>query len=156
MCEGRITADLDPVELLAVGIDVLATQPLSLLSAEELTDQVLALQTEQARLAAAEARLVGEWNARRAWANDGSISGPTRLAAATRAPAATCRMLVRMARKLRVMPHTRAALEAGDITVDHARRLERANRGRFRDMFTRDEELLVERPPRRVLDRLSP
>ena len=49
-----------------------------------------------------------------------------------------------MARKLRTMPHTRAALEAGDITVDHARRLERANRGRFRAMFTRDEELLVE------------
>jgi hypothetical protein len=134
----------DPVAVLDAGIGALAGQDPAGLSNEELTRQVLALQRSEARLAAATARLVGEWNERRAWCDNGSISGAQRLTAATRGPAGVNRTKVRLAAKLRRMPHVRAALEAAEITLEHALRLERANRGRFREMFTRDEALLVD------------
>jgi len=65
------------------------------------------------------------------------------LAHRTHLPRGVTSAEVRLARRLRTMPVTAAALAAGDISGDHAERLARANRPGLEAAFARDEELLV-------------
>ncbi len=113
---------------LAHAVDVVQKVDSSLLGDEALTEAITELHRLQARIASAEAELVGAWDARRVWAGDGSKSGGAALAHRCMLPRAVAHGKVRLARRLRSMPLTAAALAAGEISVDHARALSRLNR----------------------------
>ncbi|HEX2577633.1 MAG TPA: DUF222 domain-containing protein [Aquihabitans sp.] len=95
------------------------------------------------RFAAARARRLSTWDARCVWANDRSRSPAARLARDAGCSPATAGRDVRRARRLRTMPLTRAAFEAGELSVDHVDILCGANRPPLEALFARDEALLV-------------
>src|SRR5438552_13486528 len=98
------------------------------LSDDELHDAVIGLRKLcTSSLAAAEARLLSEWDARRSWAEDGSRSAAARLARDTGSDPRSCRRDLWRARCLRTMPLTSDALAAGRIGPDNADSLWRAN-----------------------------
>ena len=66
--------------MVAGGIDDLLALDVAALSDAELHELAIALQRETHRLAAARARLVSAWEARKLWADDGSRSPGHRLA----------------------------------------------------------------------------
>ncbi len=110
---------------------------------EELSGLLVDLHSQSARLDAARVGLTGVWDARRAWSSDGAKSAAAWLAHRTHQPRGALNGEVRLARRLRTMPATAAALAEGDITRDHAERLARANRPALEAAFARDEEMLV-------------
>ncbi len=133
----RLVTDLRDV------VDCLQALDAAALTDDELSELVVALHTESARLDAARTSLTGVWDARGVWDHDGAKSGAAWIAHRTHCPRGVADGEVRLARRLRSMPATTAALEAGSISADHARRLARANRPGLEEPFARDEELLV-------------
>ncbi|HEX2577817.1 MAG TPA: DUF222 domain-containing protein [Aquihabitans sp.] len=108
-----------------------------------LHDLVVAEAQVLSLLAARHARSLSTWDARCVWANDRSRSPGARLARDAACSPATARRDVRRARRLRTMPLTRAAFEAGELSADHVDLLCGANRPPLEALFTRDEALLV-------------
>src|SRR5438067_1090826 len=135
MCEPGSSA----VEVLASGIDaLLALDPVALGDAE-LHTTVLSLQAERSRLAAAETALVGAWDARRIWADDGSKSAAARLAREAGGSKATARVCLKRARKLARMPAAAEAFRAGKLSADQVDLLAVANQPAVATLFARDE-----------------
>jgi len=132
------------VAALGNAIDELQAVDTDSLSDDELSSMLVEVHRLTARLDAARVELTRAWDARQVWGLDGAKSGAAWLAHATRCPRGTGQADVRLARRLRTMPATAAALAAGVISADHAHRLVRANRTDVEDVFARDEELLVE------------
>jgi hypothetical protein len=89
------------------------------------------------------ARLAGEADARRVWADDGSKSCSGWLGRQAGRPVGESRGLVKRARRLRHMPATAAAHGAGEISTAHVERLIGAAKANLA-AFARDEELLVD------------
>ena len=104
---------------------------------------VVELRRVRARLAAVEARLIARVDAARSWADDGHLSAASWLAASDNTSLDEARADVRLARRLRSMPATAAALAAGDITVAHARRLATLCAPDTAATFAEAEEFLV-------------
>jgi hypothetical protein len=124
-------------DLLQVDLDSLSDREVHLATVE--------LERLTSQLAAARARFVGAWDARKIWAEDGSKSPAARLARECRLdPEGTARVDVRRARKLRTMPVVAKALERGRLSLDHADLLIMANTSKFRPLFARDEAMLVD------------
>ena len=71
----------DPRQGLAAAIDALAALDPDDLANGDLHEVVIGLEREASRLAAARARLVSAWDARRVWADDESRSAAARLLA---------------------------------------------------------------------------
>src|SRR5258706_12971124 len=135
MCEPGSSA----VEVLASGIDaLLGLGPVALADAE-LHDTVVSLQAERSRLAAAETALVGAWDTRRIWADDGSKSAAARLAREAGGAEATARVCLKRARKLVMMPATRAAFDAAKLSADQVDLLAWINQPSVSVLFARDE-----------------
>jgi len=111
---------------------------------ESLHDAVVEAERLSSRLAAVRARLVSSWDSRCVWAGDRSRSAGARLARDAHCAPATARAEVRRARKLRSMPLTRAAFDAGKLSTDHVDTLCAANHEPVCELFARDEALLVE------------
>jgi Domain of unknown function (DUF222) len=109
----------------------------------ELGEAVVELQRQQARLAAATARLTAAFDARRTWADDGSRSCGAWVAQRCRLPVGQARAGVWLGRRLRTMPVTAEAFAAGDIGQRHAALLASLAGGRTADHFVRDEVMLV-------------
>ncbi len=124
-------------------VDGLQSIDASTLCDEELSGLLVDLHTQSARLDAVRVELIGAWDGRRAWSTDGAKSAAAWLAHRTHQPRGALNGEVRLARRLRGMPATAAALAAGDISRDHADRLARANRPGLEAAFARDEEMLV-------------
>ncbi|MEO7555476.1 MAG: DUF222 domain-containing protein [Acidimicrobiales bacterium] len=124
-------------------IDELLALDLASLDEVSLHQLVVGLQRQSSRLAAVRAEVVARWDAAQSWADDGSKSPRARLGRECRLSPRAAGAEVRRARKLRHMPHTSAALAAGDLSVDHITALAACNRGRLLGLFARDEELLV-------------
>jgi hypothetical protein len=94
-------------------------------------------------LEVATGRVVGAWRDREVFRSDGSRSAKARLARdAGCAPAAAGRV-VNLAGDLASMPATVAAVAAGELSIDHASVLARANALHRRELFARDEAMLV-------------
>jgi hypothetical protein len=113
------------------------------LCAGELADAVVELHRDLARLAAVNARLVAAADARRVGADDGYRSTVAWLGDRCRVPGRQARAEVRLARRLRTMPETAAALAHGEISEAHAQRLGSLNAGRTAHAFGEAEETLV-------------
>jgi hypothetical protein len=108
-------------------IDRLAGMDPAGLSDEQLAAVLLTLRRERNRLVAVEARLTAAFDARGGHGADGSKTAAMWLGRHTRAPLGACRAQVRLARRLCDMPHTQAALAAGEAEqrlVARAKRLE--------------------------------
>jgi hypothetical protein len=101
------------------------------------------LRRVQARLAAVEARLVQTADTGRPWADDGYRSTANWLATSDNTSLDTARAQVRVARRLRSMPATAAALAAGDISAAHAHKLASLNGPATATAFAQAEEFLV-------------
>src|SRR4051794_12945751 len=128
---------------LDAAIDALNAIDLDALSDEDLNEVVLGLQERCSRLAAAQARLLARWDARMVWADDGSKAAGARLARDTETGKRTAYGLLRRARQLVSMPVVADAFAAGDLQADVVDLLVRVNVPRRRELFARDEQLLV-------------
>lgn len=104
---------------------------------------VVGVQREQDRLVAGAAPAVRAWERSGVWGVDGSLSAGSRLSVETGVSRGTARRVLRRARCLGQMPVTAAALADGVLSVDHVDLLARAARGHRRELFVRDEAVLV-------------
>jgi hypothetical protein len=111
---------MEGVELLRHAADVLAELDPETLSDEELGAGLVEWHRLEARLVASRARLTAAFECRRAYAADGSKSAAAWLARKTNGSPAAMRAQTRLARRLRHMPATTAALGAGEISERHA------------------------------------
>jgi Domain of unknown function (DUF222) len=135
--------DSPEVEPLDAAVDDLAAIDLDALDDRRVADALVELRRVRARLAAVEVRLVDAVDRRRHWAADSCRSTATWLASSDNTAGAAARDQVRLARRWRSMPHSRAALTAGDITIDHARRLAQLNAPDTAVAFAEAERFLV-------------
>lgn len=94
-------------------------------------------------LDSAQAQAAAVWDARAVWGTDGARSGAAWLAANTSASRPAAASMLKLARSLRSMPRSAAALAAGDIGVAQARILAAA-RSEAPDVFAQHEDMLVE------------
>ena len=133
----------DPTEHLSQAIDALAALDPDRLPDGKLHNVVCALEREESRFAAARARLIAAWDARRVWADDGSKAANGRLARERDLSPETSRAELRRARKLRSMPATATALADGKLSADKADLLAQVNQPELASLFARDEQMLV-------------
>jgi hypothetical protein len=111
---------MEGVELLQKTADMLANTDPDVLSDEELGDMLVAWHRVEAQLAASKARFTAAFDARRAYAADGSKTAAAWLARRTKGSPVAMRAQTRLARRLRWMPATAGALAAGEISERHA------------------------------------
>ena len=128
---------------LRTALDSLAGIDPDTLDDTALSETVVELHRQQARLAAMATRLTAALDARRTWADDGSRSCGAWVAHRCRLPLGQARAQAWLGRRLRTMPATAKAFGAGDISQRHASVLASLNGGRFGDAFARDEVMLV-------------
>ncbi|MBI2709477.1 MAG: DUF222 domain-containing protein [Actinobacteria bacterium] len=133
----------DPLHRLEVALDGLAHVSVEALPDAALDELVVRLGQAERRLAAEQARVVGEWEARGVWAADGSRTAAAKLSRATgrssKAAAAQCRR----AAALREMPVVAEAFRDGRLGADHVDALIHARDGELAEVFARDEAVLV-------------
>jgi hypothetical protein len=127
------------VESLAAAVEELFALDPDALSDAELHATVIGLQRQESRFAAARARLLAAWDARKIWADDGSKAAAARLARECSLATQTTRAELRRARKLRGMPQTAEALRDGKLSIDQAKLLAFANQPDVAHLFARDE-----------------
>jgi hypothetical protein len=128
---------------LATAIDALLTLDPNALDDADLADAVVVMHRQQARLAAATARLTAALDARQVWAADGLRSCGAWVAHRCRLPLGQARAGVWLGRRLRAMPATAEAFATGDIRQPHAAVLASLAGGRTAECFARDEVMLV-------------
>ena len=128
-----LTAALE--ELAAVDVDTVTDA--------ELHDAVVGLGTLSTRLEAQWCRLIGRWDGRHIWADNGSKAAAARLARETRWRRGDCDRLVGRARDLTRMPHTEAAYRAGGICGRHVDLVASCDREWRHANFNESEEFLV-------------
>ncbi len=132
--------EMQPVDC---AVDDLAALDPTALDGHDAADLLVELRRVKARLAALEASLTDRVETARPWAEDGYRSTATWLASSDNTRLDDARGDVRLARRLRSMPATRAALAAGDITAAHAHRLAALNGPLTAAKFAEDEEFLI-------------
>jgi hypothetical protein len=135
-----VTAEMQPLD---AAVDDLAARDPAGLDAHQAAEMVVDLRRVQARLAAVEAGLVDRVDRARPWADHGYRTTANWLASTDNTRLDDARSGVRLARRLRTMPATSAALAAGDITAAHADRLAALAGPSTAAAFAEAEELLV-------------
>ncbi len=126
-------------------VDRLAALDADALDAAELGVLVVAVERERSRLAVAVAGALHAWERAGQWEADGSLRPQLALGRDTRRDHRLVRRDLRRARMLARMPHTRAAVLAGRLSLDHVDLfLQHATAARF-ELFLESEAWLVER-----------
>lgn len=120
-----------------------ALGPPGLLDDVALGERVIDLMRLRSLLEAALCEHVREWDSRCLWASDGSKAPGPRLARSANCSPVAAAAIVKLGRALAAMPVTTNALHAGLISLDHARRLARANNAERAKEFTTQEAHLV-------------
>jgi hypothetical protein len=95
------------------------------------------------RVAALEATVAGEWDARKLWARNGARSAGSWLAHQHRVPQAASGRVPRWGRRLRHLPAVAAAWSAGRITDAHVQRITRADTPRVHAQLLADQVEIV-------------
>jgi hypothetical protein len=131
------------LERLEAALDELAALDVDTVDDGALDDTVVALSAVSTRLEAVWCRMIGRWDARQVWADDGSKAPGARLARATHRRRGDCDRLVRRARDLAAMPHSEAAYATGEIHGAHVDLIASCNRPWRNGAFADAEELLV-------------
>jgi hypothetical protein len=132
------------VELVERAVSAVATVDVDALSDAELHDHVVGLQRLTDRLVAATAALVQRWDARQAWADDGSRSASARLARETGSAESTCARTLRRSRSLASMPATTEAAITGLLSLGIVELLAHANTPARRGAFMAQERWLID------------
>jgi hypothetical protein len=109
------------------------------LSDRELEAAVVELAAVKSRVAALEATVAGEWDARKLWTVHGARSAASWLAWKGRQPVAACRRAPRWGRKLRDLPAVTAAWSAGRIGDAHVQRILSLDSPRTHDALVTDQ-----------------
>jgi hypothetical protein len=125
-------------------LDELADLDVDALDDAELHDAVTASGGLTSRLEALWCRLIGAWDRRQLWADDGSRSPAARLARETHRRRGDCDRLVRRAGDLTSMPATTAAYAAGELSGAHVDLVASCNRDWRNAEFAASEQLLVD------------
>ena len=131
------------LEQLTSAIDALTALDIDALTDTELHTAVVSLQRLGDRLTVITAPLLQRWHHRQVWATDGSKSAAARLSRETGTAKKTAARSLHRAAVLASMPATASAGAAGELSLDQVDLLARANTTERRDLFTRDEQLLV-------------
>jgi hypothetical protein len=132
-------------EALTALVDRLVGVDLGGVPDDELAVAMVALRRQRSRLDAAVSRLTAVFDGRGAWGEDGSRSAVDWIAARARLPRPQVAGEVRDARRLRSMPATSGAWDAGDVSSAHVRTLTRlAGHPRAGTHFPAGEELLID------------
>lgn len=105
---------------------------------------VLAVQRERDRLAVAAADTLAPWEASRAWQVDGTLRASLAMGRESRCDHRVAANELRRARLLAQMPHTRAAVVAGRLSMDHVDLFVRICGGVRFELFLEHEATLVE------------
>ena len=108
-----------------------------------LGDSVVRMQRIVNKVDAGQVALLGAFDASNEYRAQGHPSVATFVAAHSRADRRAIRRRVGLARRLRTMPETAAALGTGAISLAHAYCLARVNTPKVREDFARAESLLV-------------
>ena len=135
-----VTTEVGPLDEAVEGVGAADIEGLD---GARAADVLVELRRVRAKLAAVEARLVARVDGERPWAEAGYLGTAAWLAASDHTSLDEARADVRLARRLRSMPATAAALAAGDITFAHARRLATLNAPDTAAAFGEAEEFLV-------------
>ncbi len=133
----------DPIETIRVALGSLGAESRDAWTSAEQSSRVLELLAVTERLRAEVARAVSTWDARRAWAVDGSNSAPAWLAEHASLTRVEAARLVRTARVLQRNPETAAALADGSISYSHVGTIATATQRR-EDLYARHERVVVE------------
>jgi hypothetical protein len=120
------------------------------LTGAELCERLFAAHTDRIRADAAECRYLADWDSRQVWAVDGALSGAAWLRNHHGVASRPMRERLRVAGRLRSMPLTAAAFEAGELAYEKVRLLANARTDVTAEVFDRDESTLVDSG--RVLD----
>jgi hypothetical protein len=123
--------------------EILDVDPATL-SGADLNGRLLAAHQARVRLDAAECRYLADWDARQVWAADGALSGAAWLRNRHGVASRPMRERLRVARRLRLMPLTAAAFEAGALAYEKVRLLANARTDATAEVFDRDEHVLVD------------
>jgi hypothetical protein len=138
---------MDGIALLEQAADVLAEVDPASLSDDELGQTLVDWQRIESRLAASKARLTAAFDLRGVYRADGAKTAAAWLARNTNGSPAAARAQTRLARRLRLMPLTAAALAAGEISERHTEMLAGlagSPRKPVADAFPQAEERLLE------------
>lgn len=125
-------------------VNALCAADIDLLCGSELAAAAIQIQRERDRLGALAATIISRWDSSGIWAADGSLSSASRLARDTHCSSRSTRQEIRRARTSRHMPQAVAAVLAGELSVDHLDLLAAALTPPRRELFARDESLLVD------------
>ncbi len=134
--------EAEPLVDLAVMLPSLFGFPLDGMSAACLADGVRRLDAMEAQVSARRAELIGEVERRGIGREEGFGSTTAWLVAVSGEPPAVCRSRVAVASALDVMPATREAFAAGEVSESRVKLLAQAQ-GLAPDQFARDEGQLV-------------
>ncbi|MBI2709368.1 MAG: DUF222 domain-containing protein [Actinobacteria bacterium] len=145
----------DELQALGEALDALLRLDPGSLPDVELHGSVVSLAEARARLEAAEARLLGEWDARKVWAQDGSRSPGARLARETGSSSTDANRRCRRARRLRTMPATAQAFAAGHVGPERVDGLVALNQPGVAGDFAAGEADLVQAATRLAFDDFS-
>jgi hypothetical protein len=125
-------------------IEQLLAADTTALTPDELHELLVSVRAEQSRLSVAAADVVHAWERSGRWQADGSLSASLAMARDTKGCHRQSRTELHRARLLRRMPHTRAAVLAGRLSMDHVELFVRhATAARF-ELFLEHERMLVE------------
>lgn len=124
-------------------LDELQAEDLAQTRSADLAEDLIELRASMEALEAEWLRRTTEFDRRRAWADDGSLSLSAWLRHRCRMTGAAATDRARLARSLRSMPVTQQALRESHITLAHIRALLPAAEA-HPDVFVRDEHVLVE------------
>jgi Domain of unknown function (DUF222) len=131
------------IGLISSAIDALCDVDVDALSDAELHAIVVSLQRLGDRLTIVGAPLLERWRQRQVWASDGSKSAAARLSRECAIATASASRALHCASSLASMPATAAAGAAGELSLDQVNLLARANSDARRDLFARDEAMLL-------------
>jgi hypothetical protein len=131
-------------ELLGEAITEVAEADLDGVPSAVLSEMVVDLQRQRARLEAAEARVVARWDAERCWEAEGARSGAAWLAWKTRVPGGQAHQRVRLAREVRGFPEIEQAWLAGEIERAHVASLLGCRTPRTEAAFERGHKELLD------------
>ncbi len=125
-------------------VEQLLALPDAAFEADEAQDFLVAMQRERDRLAVAAADALAPWESSRVWEADGSLRASLALGRDAHCDHRQAANELRRARLLTRMPHTRAAVVVGRLSMDHVDLFVRHCGGVRFELFLQHEATLVD------------
>ncbi len=141
-------ASSDPIARMRADLAEVSLVDLDGSTGDSLSTQLVDLLELRERLEAELARVSAQWQKRRAWEADGSLSPVAWLTHRAPVAAPDARQLVKTAKVINEAPQLAAALHAGDTTAGHVAALARVMSSRRRVLLAEHEDVLAKQAKR--------